>query len=117
MGYFVGELKLERAGSKDWKTLEDLLYVTNDAFRIEVEAGFETDGASIPRGLWSFIGHPLNGKHARAATIHDYMYENAIRTKKEADLIFREAMKTDGVSKLRRNLMYYAVHLFGKGSY
>jgi hypothetical protein len=117
MGYFVGELVLKRDGSKHWETAEDLLYVTNAARRINVPKGFETDGASIPRLFWPIVGHPLNGKHARAATVHDYLYFTGEGSKESADRIFLEAMKTDGVSKLRRNIMYYAVKWFGKGSY
>lgn len=45
------------------------------------------------------------------------MYDNAIKTKKDADLIFREAMKALGFSKLKRNIMYFAVVIFGKGTY
>lgn len=31
--------------------------------------------------------------------IHDYLYDNALRTKKEADLIFLDGMTVPGVSK------------------
>jgi hypothetical protein len=117
MGYFVGKLSITPSGSKHWILTESLLYVNNNARKIQVPAGFKFDGASIPRGLWSFVGHPLNGKHARAAVIHDYMYFTGVGGKEEADKTFLEAMKVDGVSKIRRTLMYWAVKYFGGSAY
>ncbi|EEU6555214.1 DUF1353 domain-containing protein, partial [Salmonella enterica] len=82
---------------------------------IEVPAGFVTDLASVPRIFWTIL--PPDGKYAKAAIIHDWMYDNALRTKKEADLIFLDGMTVLGVPKWKRIIMYYAVRLFGRGSY
>ncbi|EMC3356850.1 DUF1353 domain-containing protein, partial [Salmonella enterica] len=49
--------------------------------------------------------------------IHDWMYDNALRTKKEADLIFLDGMTVLGVPQWKRIIMYYAVRLFGRGMY
>jgi hypothetical protein len=117
MGEFIGELVLKRDGSKYWRTAKELLYINDIGIRIKVPAGFQTDGASIPRIFWSIVGHPLNGKHARAAVIHDFMYEAGIYSKENADNTFLEAMKADGVSKIRRTIIYYAVKLFGDGNF
>jgi len=81
--------------------------------RIEIPSGFITDFASIPSALWSFV-QPF-GRHAPAAVVHDYLYAlQQDGTRKQADFIFRAAMADSGVSFLRRNLMYFAVRLFGK---
>lgn len=117
MGYFVGKLVLEEAGSKHWKVLEELIYVADAEFRITVPRGFITDGASIPRGFWSLIGHPLNGKHASPAVVHDYLYVTQAFDKDYADRVFLEAMKAKGVSFIRRHLMYYAVKFFGTSAW
>ncbi|EBE6564301.1 DUF1353 domain-containing protein, partial [Salmonella enterica] len=69
----------------------------------------------IPRIFWTIL--PPDGKYAKAAIIHDWMYDNALRTKKEADLIFLDGMTVLGVPKWKRIIMYYAVRLFGRGSY
>ncbi|EOI6844551.1 DUF1353 domain-containing protein, partial [Salmonella enterica] len=82
---------------------------------IEVPAGFVTDLASVPRIFWTIL--PPDGKYAKAAIIHDWMYDNALRTKKEADLIFLDGMTVLGVPKWKRIIMYYAVRLFGRGMY
>lgn len=81
--------------------------------RIEIPSGFITDFASIPSALWGFV-QPF-GRHAPAAVVHDYLYAlQQDGTRKYADFIFRAAMADSGVSFLRRNLMYFAVRLFGK---
>lgn len=80
-----------------------------------VPAGFITDLASVPRALWSVF--PPHGKYAKAAILHDYLYEHAINTKRYADNIFLEAMEVLGVPKWRRLAMYWAVRLFGRGNY
>ncbi|EIL0688197.1 DUF1353 domain-containing protein, partial [Salmonella enterica] len=60
---------------------------------------------------------PPDGKYAKAAIIHDWMYDNALRTKKEADLIFLDGMTVLGVPRWKRTIMYQAVRLFGRGMY
>ncbi|ECP4145705.1 DUF1353 domain-containing protein, partial [Salmonella enterica] len=82
---------------------------------ISVPAGFITDLATIPRIFWTIL--PPDGKYAKAAIIHDYLYDNALRTKKEADLIFLDGMTVLGVPKWKRTVMYWAVGVFGIGRY
>ncbi|EHB9444796.1 DUF1353 domain-containing protein, partial [Salmonella enterica] len=53
---------------------------------IEVPVGFITDLATISSIFWTLL--PTDGKYAKAAIIHDYLYDNTLSTKKEADLIF-----------------------------
>ncbi|HCH8504641.1 TPA: DUF1353 domain-containing protein, partial [Salmonella enterica] len=74
-----------------------------------------TDLASVPRIFWTPL--PPDGKYAKAAIIHDYLYDNALRTKKEADRIFLDGMTVLGVPKWKRTVMYWAVRLFGQGRY
>jgi len=64
--------------------------------RITVPAGFVTDFASSPPPVWFII--PPWGRYGKAAVIHDYLYQTKRRTRKEADLIFREAMAVLGVA-------------------
>jgi hypothetical protein len=82
---------------------------------IDVPVGYETDLASVPRSMWWLF--PPHGKYSKAAIVHDYLYSNAIGTKKQADKIFYEAMGVLGVPKWKRILMYWAVRVGGKGSY
>lgn len=82
---------------------------------ISVPAGTVTDLATVPRLLWAFF--PPHGRWAKAAIIHDFLYELAIGTKAEADRTFLEAMTVLGVSRFTRAVMYWAARWFGKGNY
>ncbi len=84
-----------------------------------VPAGFLTDGATVPRPFWWLV--PPFGEHGQAAVLHDIlcetatMFENEIPysvSRKEADKIFREALKASGVGWFKRNLMYAAVRVW-----
>ena len=79
-----------------------------------IPAGFTTDLASVPRIFQSII--PKIGHHIRPAIVHDYCYEGFTNlTRKEADEMFLEGMKTTKVSWLRRKAMWLAVRVGGKG--
>jgi len=82
--------------------------------KIVVPAGFTTDLASVPRIFQSII--PKLGHHIRPAIVHDYCYEGFTNlTRKEADEMFLEGMQETKVSWLRRNTMWLAVRVGGRG--
>lgn len=90
-------------------------YQTRDGEVITAPKGMKTDFASIPRVFRFFItGHDRTRK---AAVIHDYLYHNAIGTRKRADRIFLEALEESGVSSVKRRAMYWAVRIGGRGSW
>lgn len=109
-------LRIDCRGTAWWVLVEDLvcrLTLDGIEFILRVPAGFETDGASVPRFLW-FLFPPI-GDYYRAAVIHDYLYSRAGECSRFlADSIFRDAMREDGVPALRRILIYYAVRIFGR---
>ena len=82
---------------------------------IEVPVGFVTDFASTPRFMWGIF--PPHGPWAYAAIVHDYLYGEGRKPRKECDRIFLEAMKVLGVSLTTRVLMYLAVRLFGRSHF
>ncbi len=89
-------------------------------FNVEVPAGFHTDLSSIPRVFRSII--PQVGPQNRASVLHDWAYEEGVpgMSRAQADRMFLDVMEWDGVSWLRRNVMYAAVRvggstLWGKG--
>lgn len=114
------------------KTLGRKYYIVEESFRYYlsekqpdvwgyVPAGFLTDGASVPRPFWWCI--PPWGPYGQAAVLHDIlcetktMFKNDIPyqiTRKEADYIFRDAMKAAQVNVVLRNVMFLAVRLWGK---
>ncbi|EPE0659238.1 DUF1353 domain-containing protein [Escherichia coli] len=117
MSKFTTPAVLELLDNYRWRLMEPFEFWLTDNPQdvIRVPAGYVTDLASVPRILWSLL--PPAGRYAKAAIIHDWMYDNALRSKKEADLIFLDGMRILGVSRWRRGLMYMAVRLFGRGSY
>lgn len=78
-----------------------------------VPEGFETDGASIPRFLWSTIGSPFMPQFIEAAVLHDYLYKTGHATRAEADELFYLMLRQDGVSWVRAHVMWMAVRAFG----
>lgn len=90
---------------------------------LQIPAGFECDRASIPRPLRVFI--EKDGIGDAAAVLHDALYRWGgmlpsgwcwpLRryTRAEADMLFREVMRRDGVKPWRWPLAYAAVRSFG----
>ncbi|EJM1835421.1 DUF1353 domain-containing protein [Salmonella enterica] len=117
MSKFTTPAILEMLGHYNWRVHEPFAFYLSDdnSDVISVPAGFVTDLASVPRVFWTLL--PPDGKYAKAAIIHDYLYDNALRTKKEADKIFLDGMTVLGVPKWKRTIMYWAVRLFGRGMY
>lgn len=109
MSCFTTPAILEMPGHYLWRVHEPFeFYLSDDnSDVISVPAGFVTDLATVPRIFWSVM--PPDGKYAKAAIIHDYLYDNALRTKKEANLIFLDGMTVPGAPKWKRIEMYLAV--------
>ena len=93
------------------KIVEPFSYTTTDGLCVKIPDGFITDGASIPRPFRSIIASW--GDHANAAVVHDYVSRYKIRSRRECDKIFLEAMTELGVNKIKKYTMYYSVRLFG----
>ncbi|EIZ2109275.1 DUF1353 domain-containing protein [Salmonella enterica] len=117
MSRFTTPAILEMLDHYLWCVQESFIFNVSDGNSdvISVSAGFVTDLASVPRIFWTLL--PPDGKYAKAAIIHDYLYDNALRTKKEADRIFLDGMTVLGVPRWKRTIMYWAVRWFGRGSY
>lgn len=110
----------EKEKNKKWYRLFSSLRFKNDDGSItSIPAGFVTEGASIPRGLWSLVGSPFTGNYIEGAIIHDYRYwlaltaKRPIGTRKEADDIFLKTMIFYGTPEREAKLKYWAVRLFG----
>lgn len=117
MSQFTTPAILEMLDDYRWRLVEPFEFWLTDTPDdvIRVPAGYVTDLASVPRILWSVF--PPHGRYAKAAIIHDWLYDNALRTKREADRIFLDAMTVLNVPVWRRRVMYTAVRLFGRGNY
>ena len=120
MNHFPDTLHLSDAGMRRGSRvfrLESRFRYYSSLGLIEVPAGAETDGASVPRAFWS-IFEPF-GEYFPAAVIHDFLYSPANHEydRWESDIIFKEAMYNLGVPWRKREPIYHAVRMFGSGSF
>ena len=106
------ELKVNVVDENVFILLEDVA-VESLGYKITVKKGFDFDGASIPKWLWSIYGSPLNGNYVVASLIHDGLYASQKVSKKVSDKIFLDIMKQSNVGYIKRTSMYLAVKMFG----
>lgn len=102
---------VEELDEHNWKVLQAFDYQAQ-VDRYTVCRGQKTDFASVPRIFAWFI--PTYGRYTKAAILHDYLCDLAHEDKfarRDADAIFRQAMRTLGVPFLRRWIMWAAVRL------
>jgi hypothetical protein len=116
---FLTDLVVEVKADKQFELIKTLIYASdigvNGVYTIIVPAGFVTDFASVPRLPFAYL--LAGGVAHKAAVVHDFLYETATGTKEEADKIFLEAMTVLGIPAWRRNLMYAAVRIGGRGNF
>jgi hypothetical protein len=122
MGTFTDPLFLEYLDGADWRVTHPFVYVWHTdremgPLTIRVPAGFVTDFASIPRFFWRVL--PPTGAYGKAAVVHDYLYRTPAEpyTRQECDEVFLSAMQDLGVSWPVRQVMFWAVRLFGCAAY
>ncbi len=111
---FEGELILhyldEPVNGKWFKVAELFIYWAEDGRSYTVPNGVHTDFASIPRGFRWLISRV--GRYGLPAVFHDYLCEYGIVSRKEADRLFLESMKSKGVGWLKRRTMYFGTRLY-----
>lgn len=82
---------------------------------ITVPIGFINDLASIPQIFQNIV--TVVGPQNLPSVIHDWCYENRWRTRKESDDLFLAGLAHLKVSWLKRNAMYAAVRIGGRGKW
>lgn len=78
-----------------------------------IKAGFEFDGASIPRFLWRLCGHPMEAPRIAAALVHDWLYRAQLTDRELADDIFNALCKEVGMPCWRTGPEWAALRAFG----
>jgi hypothetical protein len=91
---------------RDMKTLNAFSYKDPRGVVWEVPAGYITNGASVPWGLWNIVGGPYDGPYRDAAVIHDYYTEYKLRSWEDTHRMYYEASIARGVSENRASIMY-----------
>jgi len=85
---------------------------------VTLPEGYVFDGASIPRLVWSVIGHPFDPSFLVAAAVHDWYCERATELKDYqlrviGDAVFFALLRRAGVPWWKRSSMYVAVRSYG----
>jgi len=111
----LNNLFTEKIGPKLWVLTKPLKF---DG--ITIPEGFVTDGASAPNVAAS-IAPPMGFAGAAAAVLHDWFYSldsgKSNISRKEADKIFYETMRSCGVGYFRAKAIYWAVRAGGSFSF
>lgn len=100
-----------RAGRIVWRTAQAFRFeigFLGSGLAVDVPAGFETDGPSIP---WWLAPIARPGSMVRSAAVHDRLREDPRFSKLEGDAILLTAMAAEGVRPLLRELAFLAVRL------
>jgi len=75
--YYVGLIDFAPKDHRDpdkWQLEEPFGQVSSDGHLILCQPWKRTDGASIPRCLWNYLGHPFEGSNAFWSQPHDQGY-------------------------------------------
>jgi hypothetical protein len=115
----VDTLKLSRFADSIYFLTSPITWTPNpgqeDHKAVTVPVGFVTDFASIPQAFWSIL--KPDGNYTFPAIIHDFLYWNQDRSKKEADEIFKFGMEDFSISSRTIFTLFEAVKWFGGGAW
>jgi Protein of unknown function (DUF1353) len=114
-GHFDGDLVLTPVpgDGRRMKLKENFSYTDWQGHTLEAKAGFISDGATIPRPVWSLVGGPWDGVYRSAAVVHDVGCESHKYTWRDTHRLFFEAMLDSGVSRPLALTMYWGVLVGG----
>lgn len=112
-GQFEGPFQLqflnEKPGDRRMQLLQDVSYRDPSGKAWTAPKGYATDGASIPRALWSILGGPFDGPYRQAAVIHDYYCDIKTESSKDVHRIFYYAARASGVGERMAKVLYGGV--------
>ena len=118
MSGFLTSLRLIDDGDGSRMVLEQPLRYRSDLLAgiVDVQSGFVTDFASIPKVLWNVL--PPHGAYDRPAIVHDKLYQDGTFQgvaidRGTADRVLLEGMKVVGVSTWQRWAIFAGVRTGG----
>ena len=82
-----------------------------------VPQGYLSNGFSCPRFLWPLISPAIDNRTLKSALGHDWLYENHVCTRKEADQWFRDSLIESRFPRWKAELSYIGVRVFGGSHY
>jgi hypothetical protein len=103
---------LEAHTEHDKFVLHEALTYTGNEDTYTIPKGFHSDGASVPWFGRIFV--PKTGRYLLPVLLHDFLYATQPCSRKDADGLFRRAMRRDTETRLWRMLLiYHAVRVGG----
>ena len=100
-----------------YQLVEDYKYVSDAGIEIIVPKYFISDGATIPRCLWSIIYSPFLPKIIGPAIVHDWNYFSNFVSFEEANEIFDEMLLKNGANPTKVKIIKLFVDIFGYSHY
>lgn len=88
-------------------------YIDPDGMHWDVPAGYQTDGASIPRFFQPLIGGPWTEAYIKAAVVHDFYIRRQSVSAESVHKVFYMALLAAGTDLSRARQMHFAVGKFG----
>ena len=116
---FVGVLDLVSkvspfAGSGGTMELkDDFSFIDSYGIIWIAHKGDVVDGASIPKLFKLVIGGSFQSSYLPAAVLHDVYCGTKSRSQHDTSRMFREALITNGVNRIKAYAMWFAVYRFG----
>ena len=112
-GEFSGNARVELLSGRKIKLITEFSYKDPSGKVWKVPEGYVSDGASIPRVLWSAVGGPLDGAYRDAALIHDFYCDVMEHSWEQTHRVFFDGMITKGLSIAEATKKFWAVFYFG----
>ena len=83
--------------------------------RLTLPEGFQSDGCSVPEFLWDTVSPAIDPRTLRAGLFHDYLYRIQPEgwTRKEADQLFYDFCREDGLGLSRCLKAWMGLRAFG----
>jgi len=127
MGHFTGPLKLQKVITKldkkflwlipfkgykqSWIVLQDFDYISDAGETIHVEAGYETDLASIPKAVGFIL--QKDDLYSQPAVVHDKIYGTHLLPRQKCDALFWEMMGVTNTPTWQKSLIWSHVRMYG----
>ena len=78
-----------------------------------IPAGFMSDGMSVPRFFWRWLGPQIAPVTVSPSIVHDWLYQYKLLTRRGADIWYRRALIAAGYSRVKAWAVYAGLRLFG----
>ena len=82
--------------------------------KFTIPAGYRSDGMSTPKCFWGMLSPQYDPRTLIPSIAHDWLYDNHVCTREEADEWYREDLIANGFGAVKSYLVYYGVRLGGE---